>query len=102
MARAISAAIWPWLARKELASAAVTRTGQLFDLPPLLRRRFGRERAQRLGHEPLALGTGDGGALDVQALDYPVVGGPDLLRSFGLLGTYVSLLAAAPPGGPGP
>jgi hypothetical protein len=44
------------LARLERLLLVEQGAGELLDLAPLLRRRFGREPAQRLGDEPLPLG----------------------------------------------
>ena len=62
------------------------RAGELLDLASLLGGRFGREPAQRLGDEPLALGLRQASALRLEARDDPLVGSTDLLGSFDLLG----------------
>ena len=53
------------LARLERLLLVVQRGRELLDLASLLRRRFGREPAQRLGDEPLPLGLGQRRTLGV-------------------------------------
>ena len=77
------------LARLERLLLVEQRTGERLDLASLLRRRFGREPAQGLGDEPLALGLGQRLALGVQTLHHPLVGGPDLLGGLDLLGAQL-------------
>ena len=74
------------LARLERLLLLVQRARKLLDLAPLLRRRFGREPAHRLGDEPLALGLRQRLALSLQPGHDLLVGGTDLLRGLDLLG----------------
>jgi hypothetical protein len=74
------------LARLERLLLVEQDSRKLLDLAPLLRRRFGREPAQRLRDKPLPLGLREGGTLRLQARDDALIGGPDLLRGVDLLG----------------
>ena len=74
------------LARLERLLLVEQRARELLDLAPLLRRRLGREPAQRLGDEPLALGLRQRLALRLEARDDPLVGGTNLLGGLDLLG----------------
>ena len=77
------------LARLKRLLLVEQRARELLDLASLLRRRFGREPAQRLGDEPLALGLGQRRALGVQARHHPLVGGTHLLGGLDLLGAQL-------------
>ena len=83
------------LARLERLLLVEQRARELLDLAPLLRRRFGREPAQRLGDEPLALGLRQRLALRLEARDDALVGGPDLLGGLDLLGAQLRELRIA-------
>ena len=56
------------LARLKRLLLVEQRAGELLDLAPLLRRRFGREPAQRLGDKPLPLGLGQSAARSASRL----------------------------------
>ena len=83
------------LARLERLLLVVQRAGELLDLAPLLRRRLGREPAQRLGDEPLALRLRKGRTLGLQTRDHPLIGGTDLLGGLDLLGPQLRELRLA-------
>jgi hypothetical protein len=68
---------------------------ELLDLAPLLRRRFGRQPAQRLGHEPLALGLGQRLALGLQPGHDLLVGDTHLVGGLDLLGPELRELRVA-------
>ena len=83
------------LARLQRLLLVEQRAGELLDLAPLLRRRFGREPAQRLGDEPLALRLRQRLALRLEARDDALVGGADLLGGLDLLGPQLRELGIA-------
>ena len=82
------------LARLERLLLVEQGARELLNLAPLLCRRFGREPAQRLGDEPLALRLGQSAALRIEASDDALVGGPDLLGGLDLLGPQLRSCAS--------
>ena len=83
------------LARLERLLLVEQRLCELLDLASLLRGRFRREPAQRLGDEPLALRLGQSGTLRLEARDDALVGRPDLLGGLDLLGAQLRELRLA-------